>query len=278
MDKGLSWTEAVIPPVGEDPDFVYFYYGADYVHDRFLALAQSPGLDSGYCAICQSLDGINWTVSNVFDRWSLYTPIKFFYFKGEYCALGRLADHGDPPTANNVLLKMTTDNIWTDTNITGLEGFIHSSYYETPDESTAVGNDYICVLSDSYPMKAYTSPDGINWTQVENEFVGDNVYKCYYLNNKFYLVATFPEWGVGTYEMDESTLIPYFLGYAFLAEYIQPFYNNGVWIYSLYKPWSWETEIYDYRIWKYPVPLELNSWTTESTGIPATMQLRQLLG
>jgi hypothetical protein len=270
LDKGASWQEASLPGMEVDE----YPYRVDFCEDRFFMLVHGPYLDGGWFVIYQSLDGMTWTRGNKFaDRWPLWSYLKFIYFKGNYCAVGYLGDHGDPPTVNSVFLQMTIDNVWTDTNI-------DIPYLYASDCSVAVSDSYIVVLSSN--KDAYFSEDGLSWTKI---LVGAEQFSAvfhfdqyfYFLKydvnplvilgiraNDDYLVEDLAsEYGWGDFIFPGQTIIVNETYYAvnYLSFYYGPHYfEQGNLIYHN------------------SIPNIFTMWESSSSGIPEGVELHQLLG
>ena len=266
INKGISWTQVVIPPVGTDPFYFYdiIVQNLKYVNDRFLALAVKVGLDTGYCAVIQSFDGITWTVSNIFDRWPIGYNFNFIYLNGTYCALGHLGDHGDPPTITDTCLKMTSDNVWTDNDF-NLESVFPGTVLQISDETVSVGGGFV-VAQSSYNGTGLRSGDGVTWEML----VESHMLSVYHIGSNFWATCDFGGGYILSVAYDDATLVQGAVVAGFLEGFKQIFD-------AITKVYALKTTE-ENKIYQSPIPPATPDWTTDSTGIPETVQLKQLLG
>ena len=238
IDKGVSW---VTPSVSH-------FKTIDFVKDTFFAY-------DIWDTIFKSSNGIDWTQTELLSI-SGSNQIRFFYFKDKYCFIGSNTGVGS-------LYYELNDNAWTITPIAKGNCFLAS------DETIAVSDSYIVAIRND--NTAWSSPDGTIWTQIVDPHLTYLDLKIYHLNGKFWLCNSN---GYYTYtiQINDSTLSIENSGIEnLLSTYIQP-------IVIVNKFYGLVDSGTDFRIWQSPVPPATPYWSTDSTGIPSTMQLKQLLG
>jgi hypothetical protein len=243
-DFGVSW--------GGVQNLGPYVQGIDFVNGKFYAFIGYYGTPN---KIASSVNGVDWVYT---DELSTIYPstAKFFLFKGKVCCIASTDHYGDRYSHFGELNGTT----WTVTQLS-FESLLVTRLLPT-DDTITMSADFIVALSD-YNGTGLRSSDGINWEML----VESHMVSIYHIGSNFWAKLDIGGLSVA---YDDTTGVQGVVVAGFLEGYKQVI-DDTTKVFAIKS-----TE--EYRVYQSPIPPATPAWSTESTGIPTTVQLKQLLG
>ena len=249
IDIGATWTQIV----NAAPRHMV---GLDFVNGYFLSFNT---YDS---TVWFSSDGINWNYTNSLSG-TTPVAVKFFYFKGAFCCIASPINRCYFNTGT-----LVQGSNWTTTKI------VEDNYFIASDETVAVSDTYIVAITSDH--KVYYSTDGIAWTHWR-----DVLYAVFHDGNSFYFDEAGQDSGDNPYEdsivMPDNNMTASLNPAGFVAgpNIIKNGYYYGINVHLSNFDIHYD---FPYNVVKKKHAIDDEFGFGNSTGIPSTMQLKQLLG
>jgi hypothetical protein len=272
-DLGATWTEKNTPATS--------IIGLDYVNGKFVACltTSTPGHD----VVAFSSDGVTFDETNTVITGVLQS-VKFVYSGTTYCAVGTTgSDAGDYYLSG----PLTHYAAWTSTGITveGSETYAHNNLVVSDQTVCVLPSGRIVVVGKETHTVGGVSEYAV-YVSREGDFSHFDVLQIYpgsYYYHVFYdgtnLIITDDEVSQSIVEVYNTTTLAQITSYNGAAVIGTPILANDEWwsycindLNMAHVPVDDKSKIYSSTNLAPPI------WGTESTGIPATTVIRQLLG
>lgn len=288
-DAGKTWTLSIFPtytPFEHDPidlnSGIVRGSDIDVINNNFWIGLYIEGDYSAFTIY--SSDGINWGVQIVPELAGVSPTYKFFSFKGTSEVQPRWRFISSVEVSANVFTNylftwLSDYGYWQKDDITGIAPCGYGGLGVLRDQTLAVSDTYIIAI-DANEYAYYTS-NGTEWTYLSTETYGGGGISVFHIEDKFYLNFTDYSYANGFYVIDDSDISIFNVVYSDYFIPGQPIKISDTYyaiLEMIYKGRTYPVQpTYDNLIRHGTVITEPWTWTSDSTGIPVGVGLRQLV-